>query len=33
MITQQQVAEAVCNIYKQAAIVLPEDIVKALKGK
>lgn len=30
MITQQQVAEAVCNIYKQAAIVLPEDIVKAL---
>lgn len=31
MITQQQVAEAVCNIYKQAAIVLPEDIVKALK--
>ena len=31
MITQQQVAEAVCNIYKQAAITLPEDIVKALK--
>lgn len=30
MITQQQVAEAVCNIYKQAAIILPEDIVKAL---
>lgn len=30
MITQQQVAEAVCNIYKQAAITLPEDIVKAL---
>ena len=30
MITQQQVAEAVCKIYKQAAITLPEDIVKAL---
>ena len=30
MITQQQVAEAVCDIYKQAAITLPEDIVKAL---
>lgn len=31
MITQQQVAQAVCDIYKQAAIVLPEDIVNALK--
>lgn len=31
MITQQQVAEAVCDIYKQAAIILPEDIVNALK--
>ncbi|HII09433.1 MAG TPA: fumarate hydratase [Methanosphaera sp.] len=32
MITQQQVAEAVCDIYKQAAIILPEDIVNALKN-
>ncbi len=31
MITQQQVAQAVCDIYKQAAIILPEDIVNALK--
>ncbi len=31
MITQQQVAEAVCDIYKQAAIILPEDIVNALR--
>lgn len=31
MITQKEVAEAVCEIYKQAAIVLPEDIKDALK--
>jgi len=31
MITQEQVAEAVCQIYKEAAIVLPDDIKNALK--
>lgn len=31
MITQKEVADAVCNIYKEAAIVLPEDIKNALK--
>ncbi len=31
MITQEQVAEAVCEIYKEAAIILPDDIKKALQ--
>lgn len=31
MITQQEVAQAVCDIYKQAVIVLPDDIKNALK--
>ncbi|MBE6494517.1 MAG: fumarate hydratase [Methanosphaera stadtmanae] len=31
MITQEQVAEAVCEIYKQAAIILPSDVKNALK--
>lgn len=31
MITQEEVANAVCEIYKQAAIVLPDDIKRALK--
>ncbi|WP_455645281.1 fumarate hydratase [Methanosphaera sp.] len=32
MITQEQVADAVCQIYKEAAIVLPDDIKEALKN-
>ncbi|RAP51304.1 MAG: fumarate hydratase [Methanosphaera sp. rholeuAM270] len=31
MISQKEVAEAVCGIYEQAAIVLPEDVRNALK--
>lgn len=31
MITQEQVANAVCQIYKEAAIILPTDIKNALK--
>lgn len=31
MITQKEVSDAVCSIYKQAAIVLPDDIKNALK--
>ncbi len=30
MITQQQVADAVCQIYKEAVIILPDDIKEAL---
>lgn len=32
MITQKEVADAVCKIYKEAAIVLPDDIKNALKS-
>lgn len=32
MITQKEVADAVCEIYKQAAIVLPDDIKNALRN-
>ncbi|RAP46910.1 MAG: fumarate hydratase, partial [Methanosphaera sp. rholeuAM6] len=32
MITQEQVSQAVCQIYKQAAIVLPDDIKDALQN-
>ena len=32
MITQKDVADAVCKIYREAAIVLPEDIKSALKN-
>ena len=31
MITQKQVANAVCRIYREAAIILPEDIKEALE--
>ncbi|MCD7781868.1 MAG: fumarate hydratase [Methanosphaera sp.] len=32
MITQQQVADAVCQIYKEAVIILPDDIKDALNN-
>ena len=32
MITQKQVANAVCQIYKEAAIILPDDIKEALQN-
>ncbi len=32
MITQKQVADAVCQIYKEAAIILPDDIREALQN-
>lgn len=31
MITQEKIAQAVCECYKQAAIILPEDIKEGLK--
>ena len=32
MITQEQIANAVCEIYKEAAIILPTDVKNALKN-